>query len=233
VGYAWLTFFVTVEVAMLYGLLGDFSLDVLGLRIAETVVGGLVGIASAYLIFPTGTRSTFVGKAQDYFDRLIEVIDASIESVLAPGGQTDLVAETRRLDNALQSVLTVGKPLQMVPAVRSRRGARRLLTGLQAGNRSAHALARAGVNAARAEPDSGPPEVTAVALRDAADRVCATVATVKQLVAGEDVDSPQKTTDSTILEVMGTSDIPPGVVRSAVRALNNLDRTLREMTSRV
>ena len=33
VAYAWLTFFVTVELAMLYGLLGNFSVQVLELRI--------------------------------------------------------------------------------------------------------------------------------------------------------------------------------------------------------
>ena len=59
------------------------------------------------------------------------------------------------------------------------------MRGLQAGNRSAHALARAGVNAARADPDTAPPNVTAVALREAADHVCGTVARVKQVVAGE------------------------------------------------
>jgi hypothetical protein len=153
--------------------------------------------------------------------------------VISPGGETDLVAETRRLDNALQSVVTAGKPLQIGPAIRSRRGAQRLLRGLQAGNRSAHALARAGVNAARADPDSAPPEITAVALREAADRVCDTVNTVKQVVAGEEVDPREKITDTKILDVMGTSDIPPGTVRAAVRALNNLDRTLTEVVTRV
>jgi hypothetical protein len=77
--------------------------------------------------------------------------------VLAPGGETELVAQTRRLDNALKDVLTAGKPLEMGPTGRSRRGAKRLLRALQVSNRSAHALARAGVNAARAEPDTSPP----------------------------------------------------------------------------
>jgi uncharacterized membrane protein YccC len=233
VAYAWLTFFITVELAMLYGLLGDFSAPVLELRITETAAGGLVGIASAYFIFSTGTRATFIEKVDEYFDRLVDVIDEAIGSVIAPGGRTDLVAETRRLDNALKDVLTAGKPLQMVPTMRSRRGARRFLTGLQAGNRSAHALARAGVNASRADPDSAPPNVTAVALREAADRVRDTVNTANRVVAGEHVNSPETDTDTTILDVMGTSDIPPGVVRAAVRALNNLDRTLTEVTTRV
>ncbi|CAN5484904.1 FUSC family protein [soil metagenome] len=232
VAYAWLTFFVTVLLAMLYGLLGDFSIQVLELRIVETAAGGLVGIASAYFIFSTGTRTTFVEKVGDYLDRMVDLIDAGIDSVCTPGGETDLVAETRRLDNALQSVITAGKPLQMGPAVRSRRGAQRLLRGLRAGNRSAHALARAGVNAARADSDTAPPEVTASALREAADHVCDTIRSVKQIVAGDDVAPPEKASGTLILDVMGTSDIPPGPVRAAVRALNNLDRTLAEVTAR-
>ena len=182
VAYAWLTFFVTVLLAMLYGLLGDFSVQVLELRIAETAAGGVVGIASAYFIFSTGTRSTFIDKVGVYLDRMAELIGAAVDSVLAPGGETDLVAATRRLDNALQDVVTAGKPLQMGPAVRSRRGAQRLMRGLQAGNRSAHALARAGVNAARADPDTAPPDVTAAALRDATDHVRRTVDTAKRIV---------------------------------------------------
>ncbi|QNJ90882.1 FUSC family protein [Mycolicibacterium fluoranthenivorans] len=233
VAYAWLTFFVTVVLAMLYGLLGNFSIQVLELRIAETAAGGAVGIASAYFVFTTGTRATFVEKAGDYFDRLTEVIDAGIASVLAPGGETDLVAETRSLDNALQEVVKAGKPLQFGPAVRSRRGAQRLVRGLRAGNRSAHALARAGVNAARADPATAPSESTAIALRKAADHVCDTVAGVGRMIAAGDTGAQDKAATNVIAEVMTTSGIPPGPVRAAVRALNNLDRTLTEVTSRV
>ena len=233
VAYAFLTFFVTVLLAMLYGLLGDFSVQVLELRIAETAAGALVGITSAYLIFSTGTRATFVEKVSDYFDRMVDLIDATVTSVVTPGGETDLVAETRRLDNALQDVIKAGKPLQMGPAVRSRRGTQRVLRGLKVGNRSAHALARAGVNASRADPDTAPPDDTADAVRAAADRLCETVDTVTHIIAGHDVDPPNRATDTTILDVIGTSDIPPGPVRAAVRALNNLDRILTEVTTRV
>ena len=233
VAYAWLTFFVTVLLAMLYGLLGDFSVQVLELRIAETAAGGVVGIASAYFIFSTGTRSTFIDKVGVYLDRMTELIGAAVDSVLAPGGETDLVAATRRLDNALQDVVTAGKPLQMGPAVRSRRGAQRLMRGLQAGNRSAHALARAGVNAARAEPDTAPPDVTAAALRDATDHVRRTLDTVKRIVGGDDVAPPEKVTETMILDVMASSTIPPGPLRGALRALSTLDRALAEVTTRV
>jgi uncharacterized membrane protein YccC len=239
VAYAWLTFFVTVLLAMLYGLLGDFSVHVLELRIAETAAGGLVGIASAYFIFSTGTRVTFVEKVNDYLDRLVELMDATIDSVLQPGGDTELVADTRRLDIALQAVVTAGKPLQLGPAVRSRRGAQRVLRGLQVSNRSAHALARAGVNAGRADCETAPPDATAAALRDATEHVRHTIESVRKVVAGEDADAQvapergKKTTEAMIVDVMGSSDIPPGPVRGAVRALSTLDRVLAEVTSRV
>jgi uncharacterized membrane protein YccC len=233
VAYAWLTFFVTVLLAMLYGLLGDFSIYVLELRILETAAGGLVGIASAYFIFSTGTRTTFVEKVTDYLDEMTDLIGAGIDSIVTPGGDTDLVAETRRLDNALKAVITAGKPLQMGPAVRSRRGVQRLLRGLQVSNRSAHALARAGVNAAKADSDTAPPDATAAALRDAAAHVCSTIDTMRGLVTGNSVEPSEKSTETMILDVTGTSDIPPGPVRGAIRALSNLDRALVEITTRV
>ena len=233
VAYAWLTFFVTVMLAMLYGLLGDFSVKVLELRIAETAAGGLVGIAAAYFIFSTGTRATLVQKVDDYLDLLIGVVDTGIDSVLAPGGQTDLVAETRRLDNALKDVVAAGKPLEMGPTTRSRRGAKRLVRVLQASNRSAHFLARAGVTSAHADPDTVPPEATAAALREAVDRVRDTVDTVKQVVAGERVDIPQTITETMILDVIRTSDITPGPVRGALRSLSTLERALGEIPARL
>lgn len=233
VAYAWLTFFTTVLLAMLYGLLGDFSVHVLELRIAETAAGGVVGIASAYFILSTGTRSTLVAKVNDYLDRLVAVIDAGIESVLAPGGETELVAETRLLDNALQGVLTAAKPLQMGITTRSRRGAQRLVRGLQVSNRSAHALARAGVNAARADPATAPSDATSAALRDAGDHVADTVTTMRRVIVDDGFELPQRTTETAILDVMGGSDIPPGPLRAAVRALNTLDRALTEVTTRV
>ena len=78
VAYFWLTFFVTVLLAMLYGLLGNFSLQVLELRIAETAAGALVGIASAYFIFSTKTRDTFAEKVDDYLDQMQQVIDTAV-----------------------------------------------------------------------------------------------------------------------------------------------------------
>jgi hypothetical protein len=75
--------------------------------------------------------------------------------------------------------------------------------------------------------------VTSAALREAADHVCRTIDTVKHVVAGNSCEPQETTTEAMILEVMGTSAIPPGPVRAAVRALNTLDRVLAEVTTRV
>ncbi|MDV8024218.1 FUSC family protein [Rhodococcus sp. IEGM 1330] len=229
VAYALLSFFVTILLAMLYGLLGTFSIEVLELRIVETAVGGAVGMASAYFIFSTSTRKTLVGNVDTYLEQLDALIDTSVESVLAPGGATDLVASTRTLDNALKDVLTSGKPLVLGPTTRSRRGAKRLLRVLAVSSRSAHALARAGVLASRADPDTAPSAETARALRDAAALVRDTVRQVEAVVAGEHVDPPEKITETTVLDVMLTSTNAPGPLRGAVRALNTMNRTLADV----
>ncbi len=233
VAYALLSFFVTVVLAMLYGLLGSFSVDVLELRIYETIAGGIVGIASAYFIFSTGTRSTMVEKVEDYLDHMSGIIDTSIGSLTEPGQATDLVADMRVLDNALKELVNTVKPLEMGPTPRTRRDAKRLLRIMTVSNRSSHALARAGVGASRAEPETGPSAATAEALREAAAVTKATIADVKRALAGGYVEPPEKLTETSATDVLLTSTSSPGAVRSAVRSLNTLNRTMGEALTRV
>lgn len=228
VAYFWLTFFVTVLLAMLYGLLGNFSAQVLEVRIAETAVGSLVGIASAYFVFSTKTRATFAEKVNDYLDHMERVIDTAVTAVLTAGDAGDLVADTRRMDNALKEAVTAGKPLQMGPLSELRHGVRRLMRGLQVANRSAHALARAGVTASHVGP---PLEGADDALHQAAARAVDAIARVRKLVAGDDVRN-EKRSEAAVFDV-GLPEMRPGPVRASVRALNMLDRALTEVTTRV
>ncbi|OZD14965.1 FUSC family protein [Rhodococcus sp. 06-156-3C] len=233
VAYALLSFFVTVMLAMLYGLLGTFSIEVLELRIYETAAGGLVGIASAYFVFSTGTRSTMVEKVDDYLEQMTAIIDTGIDAVITPGRPTDLVVDMRKLDNALKDLVAAGKPLEMGPTTRTRKGVKRLLRIMTVSNRSSHALARAGVGASHAEPDTGPSQETADALRRAAEVTKATIADVGRALAGEHVDPPEKLTETSAPDVMLKSTTTPGPVRSAVRSLSTLNRTMGEALTRV
>ncbi|MUL77588.1 FUSC family protein [Mycolicibacterium sp. CBMA 226] len=230
VAYFWLTFFVTVLLAMLYGLLGNFSVQVLEVRIAETAVGSLVGIASAYFVFSTRTRDTFAEKVTEYLDRMERVIDTAVTAVLTVGDADDLVADTRRMDNSLKEAITAGKPLQMGPVSELRHGVRRLLRGLQVANRSAHALARAGVTASHRDAAADAADA-ADALHQAAARACDAIARVRKLIAGEDV-VVDKRSEAAVFDV-GLPEMRPGPVRASIRALNMLDRALTEVTTRV
>lgn len=228
VAYFWLTFFVTVLLAMLYGLLGNFSPQVLEVRIAETVVGSLVGIASAYFVFSTKTRATFAEKVNDYLDRLEELIETAVAAVLTAGDADDLVADTRRLDNALKEAVNAGKPLQIGPLSELRHGVRRLMRGLQVANRSAHALARAGVTASHGPAPDGADD----ALHQAAARARHAVAAIRKLIAGDDVKPSEKRSDAALFDV-GLPEMRPGPARASIRALNVIDRALTEVTVRV
>ncbi|GAA1456444.1 FUSC family protein [Williamsia maris] len=220
-----LVFFVTVLLAMLYGLLGTFSVAVLELRIAETCVGAAVGIGAAYFILPIRTRETVREKVDSYLDTLDEVISESIDSVLEPGSGVDLVPVSRRLDTALQELQTSAKPLGMGPTSRARRGTARLVRVLEACDRAAHALARAGMLAANAEHDSGPTGDLAEGLRRGAQEVRAAVDSLRSVVRGDtDVYDGVLADDSPVVELMNRDpEQLSTATRVAVRALDRLD----------
>ena len=53
-----MAFWITTMLALLYGLLGQFSFDVLLLRIEETAIGAVIGVAVAILVLPTNIGTT-------------------------------------------------------------------------------------------------------------------------------------------------------------------------------
>ncbi len=58
VTYSLMTFWITTMLALLYGLLGQFSFGVLMLRLEETAVGAIIGVTVAIVVLPTNTRTT-------------------------------------------------------------------------------------------------------------------------------------------------------------------------------
>jgi uncharacterized membrane protein YccC len=54
-----LAFWITAVLALLYGLIGQFSVQTLVLRIEETAVGAAMGMLAAYLVVPKRTREAF------------------------------------------------------------------------------------------------------------------------------------------------------------------------------
>ncbi|OBK70657.1 hypothetical protein [Mycobacterium sp. 1274761.0] len=66
----------------------------------------------------------------------------------------------------------------------------------------------------------------------AATRAHATIAAIRRMLAGEAADADEKRSDMVLFDMVGVSEIRPGPVRAAVRAINTLDRVLAEVTVR-
>src|SRR5262249_12124080 len=66
VSYSVMIFFITIALALLYGLTGSFSPELLVMRLEETVIGAAAGTLVAFLIFPART-TTGIGTALDKY----------------------------------------------------------------------------------------------------------------------------------------------------------------------
>src|ERR1700743_243350 len=88
VTYSLMTFWISTMLALMYGLLGEFTFGLLLLRIEETAVGAVLGIAAAMLVLPINTRANIRHDAHTFFLTLNDLVDDSVASLLgtpAPG----------------------------------------------------------------------------------------------------------------------------------------------------
>ncbi|UZJ25215.1 FUSC family protein [Rhodococcus antarcticus] len=230
VSSALMVFFITVLLAMLYGLLGTFSVQVLELRIYETAAGAAVGIAAAFLVLPTGTRSTVDGKLRACLDSLDDLVRDSVAAVGSGGGEVDLVTASRDLDDTLVALDLAAEPLAHGVLQRVRTSTRLWLRVVRAADGYARSLARAG-HAAAAVP--APTVEVAEALAAAATRVHEHVGALR---ARLDSDHPAPVHPAepalvAVLELDGRGVHDPEVrpLRAAVYALARIDRALLDL----
>ena len=74
--YTAMIFWLTLGIALVYGLLGYFLPELLVLRLEETLVGSSIGIAVAYLLFRTSTRETVFEASGSFLRTLRQLIGA-------------------------------------------------------------------------------------------------------------------------------------------------------------
>lgn len=223
VAYLLQTLFITVLVVVLYAMIGGFDIEVLTVRLAETMVGATVGIVAAFAIVSTGTRTEYRDRVDAHLTVMGRLIDQAVAAVAQPGTPSPVFITTRELDTVLQEVLEAAKPLQLVPAGRVRRTVERQLRWLQNANRAAHALARAGAGAARAEPDGVADPESAARLARVAKVVQRDLLRARRAVAGRRIGAPA---DPSELRAMITDVQTPGMLRLAVRSLSRIDRAV-------
>ncbi|GAB3033764.1 membrane protein [Mycobacterium bourgelatii] len=106
-----MAFWITTVLALLYGLLGQFSVEVLVLRIEETAVGAAIGVAVAILLLPTTLSTTIRKDTREFLSSLSLVIETSIARMFGQQGANSPTEEARELDRKLQQFRITAKPL--------------------------------------------------------------------------------------------------------------------------
>lgn len=134
VSQALMAFWVTAVLALLYGLIGQFSVETLVLRVIETAVGAALGMLAGYWVLPTITRDAF----REALDTMVDAVDAAMAAAVdrivgrpPDGAPVDLA---RAMDDALGVLRLRAKPLDNPLPRRRGRGsyqrALRVLTGV-------------------------------------------------------------------------------------------------------
>ncbi len=138
-----LALWITAVLAVLYGLIGQVSVQTLVLRIEETAVGVAMGMLAAYLVLPKRTREAFDEALDDMVDAADAALAAAAERILGrePARPPGLL--TQDLHKALSTLRERSKPLDNpLPWRRGRSSYQRTLRVLTAVDHYARSLAR-------------------------------------------------------------------------------------------
>lgn len=138
-----LAFWITAVLALLYGLIGQFSVETLVLRVIETAAGGALGALAALVILPKHTRAAFREALDDTVLALDEALEATVDR-LTGRPPTGLPVElARTADEKLGTLRLRAKPLDNPLPRRHGRGSyQRALRVLTAVDHYTRALAR-------------------------------------------------------------------------------------------
>ncbi len=111
VAYSAMTFWITTMLALLYGLLGQFSYRLLLLRIEETAIGAVIGATVAIVVLPTNARTSMRNDARAFLTTLANLIETSVATLFGRGVAASPTDKARQLDRDLQQFRTTIKPL--------------------------------------------------------------------------------------------------------------------------
>ncbi len=168
VTYSLMTFWISTMLALMYGLLGEFTFSLLLLRIEETAIGAVIGIAAAMLVLPINTRTRIRNDARTFFRTLSDLVQDSVASLLGGETSASLTETARQLGRDLDQFRTTAKPLSAgIAGMAGRRTMRHGLRMLTACDRYARILVRSSET-----PIDAPP--------DLADAICSTATQIRR-----------------------------------------------------
>jgi uncharacterized membrane protein YccC len=105
--YATMTFFVSIALCLVYGMIGSLTLDLLLLRVEETALGAAIGTVVAFVVFPARTRGALDVVLGKWFAALNDLLKATA------GGEprNALIRLSQTLDAAYKDLATTARPL--------------------------------------------------------------------------------------------------------------------------
>lgn len=176
-----MAFWITAVLALLYGLIGQFSVDTLVVRLEETAVGATLGALAGFLILPKKTRAAFREALDGTVDAIDEVLRAAVDAITGRPTAAPPVELARDMDDQLgtlrQRAKTLDNPLPWRRGEGSYQRAVRVLTTI---DHYARALARLS--------DRIVAPGWAVTLDPAMDRVRANIDGLRDLI--DDAENP-------------------------------------------
>ena len=218
-----LAFWITAVLALLYGLIGQFSVATLVLRVEETAIGATLGMLAGFLILPTGTRAAFGNALDAVVDATHAVLDAAVDRILGRPVAVAPVDLARDLDAALGVLRLRARPLDNpLPRRRGRSSYARAVRVYTAVDHYARLLARLS-DTARAPDWAG-------TLTPAVERIRTNIDGLRALVMhtdGPDVLSAERAVDRA--EAHAAHNPDPDLRRQllvAARLLRRMDQAV-------
>lgn len=138
-----MAFWITAVLALLYGLLGQFSAATLVLRVEETAVGAAVGVLAGYFVLPKRTREAFDDALDELVDAVDTVLGASVDRIRGREPGTPPADAAHTLHDALATLRARAVPLDSpLPWRRGRSSYQHTVRVLSAVDYYARSLAR-------------------------------------------------------------------------------------------
>jgi uncharacterized membrane protein YccC len=109
--YSLMIFLITVALALLYGLMGMFSPELLVVRLAETLIGGLAGALVAFLVYPTRASTAAADALDKYLAALRDLVAAARGRAHGEAAAGDLFARSRVLDRRYADLALAVRPI--------------------------------------------------------------------------------------------------------------------------
>jgi len=110
VSYAWLLFWFTALIAVLYRLLGRYTPELLVLRVEETLLGAGIGVVVAALVLPVRARTRVRALTAEVLRAVAAWLDAAVVARAAGRGGAPLDA-ARAMEDRLRALRAAARPL--------------------------------------------------------------------------------------------------------------------------